>query len=296
VVFLHSFPNARGPIGDAGFGAAGVDLFFVISGFIMANVSKGRSADGFLRDRMWRIYPLWWVAVVPWLFFLPREWQFTASSLSLWPIYGASYYVPVLLVGWTLSFELLFYCGMTLALATRAAVPLALYALCLAGALAAPSPMLSFVGSPMAIEFLLGVVVAQLPRRAVFGLLIPAGIALIGTAAPETGLIAAALDPWTAVWRVVQWGLPAALILWGALSLEPLFEHRWFNLPVAIGDASYSIYLFHPLVAYGFDLLWPARFALAVGLGWTMHLIVERRIMKFRWNRPARPRPAPVVA
>jgi peptidoglycan/LPS O-acetylase OafA/YrhL len=296
VVFLHSFPDARGPIGDAGFGAAGVDLFFVISGFIMANVSKGRSAGGFLRDRMWRIYPLWWVAVVPWLFFLPREWQFTASSLSLWPIYGGSYYVPVLLVGWTLSFELLFYCGMTLALATRAAVPLALYALCLAGALAAPSPMFNFVGSPMAIEFLLGVVVAQLPRRAVLGLLIPAGIALIGTAAPETGLIAAALDPATAVWRVVQWGLPAALILWGALSLEPLFEHRWSNLPVAIGDASYSIYLFHPLVAYGFDLLWPARFALAVGLGWTMHLIVERRIMKFRWNRPARPRPVPVVA
>ena len=38
----------------------------------MANVSKGRSAGGFLRDRMWRIYPLWWVAVIPWLFFLPR--------------------------------------------------------------------------------------------------------------------------------------------------------------------------------------------------------------------------------
>jgi peptidoglycan/LPS O-acetylase OafA/YrhL len=286
VVFLHSFPNARGPIGDAGFGAAGVDLFFVISGFIMANVSKGRSTGGFLRDRMWRIYPLWWVAVIPWLFFLPREWQFTASSLSLWPIYGGSYYVPVLLVGWTLSFELLFYCGMTLALATRAAVPLALYALCLAGALTGPSPMLHFVGSPMAIEFLLGVVVAQLPRRAALGLLIPAGIALIGTAAPETGLIAAALDPATAIWRVVQWGLPAALILWGALSLEPLFEHRLFNLPVAIGDASYSIYLFHPLVAYGFNLLWPARFALAVGLGWTMHLVVERRIMRFGRSGP----------
>jgi exopolysaccharide production protein ExoZ len=122
------------------------------------------------------------------------------------------------------------------------------------------------------------------------GLLIPAGIALIGTAAPETGLIAAALDPATAIWRVVQWGLPAALILWGALSLEPLFEHRLFNLPVAIGDASYSIYLFHPLVAYGFNLLWPARFALAVGLGWTMHLVVERRIMRFGRSGPPKSR------
>jgi peptidoglycan/LPS O-acetylase OafA/YrhL len=56
VVVLHAVPDARAPVGGAGYGAAGVDLFFVISGFIMANVSKGRTGSEFVRDRLWRIY------------------------------------------------------------------------------------------------------------------------------------------------------------------------------------------------------------------------------------------------
>src|SRR3954447_5293409 len=114
VVVLHAYPDAHAPVGNAGYGAAGADLFFVISGFIMANVSQGRTGREFLGDRLWRIYPLWWVAVLPWLFMLPRGPTFIASSITLWPIYGAYYYVPVLKVAWTLSFELLFYLGMTL--------------------------------------------------------------------------------------------------------------------------------------------------------------------------------------
>src|SRR5206468_9508838 len=104
---------------------------------------------------------------------------FVASSLTLWPIYAGGYYVPVLKVGWTLSFELLFYCGMTLAIATRAAAPLALYALCLAGALPTSSALLHFVGSPMALESLMGVAIARAPRRTAFGLLIPLGVAML---------------------------------------------------------------------------------------------------------------------
>ncbi len=285
VVFLHAFPDVHGPVGNAGFGAAGVDLFFVISGFIMASVAQGRTASQFLRDRLWRIYPLWWIAVLPWLFFLPRGPAFIASSVTLWPIYGGSYFVPQLLVGWTLSFELLFYCGVTLALATRSAVPLIFYAMCLAGALTTSSALLHFIGSPMALEFLLGVIVAHLPRRLALGLLIPAAIAMLAATAPETGAIAIALDPSSAILRVAEWGVPAALILWGALSLEPLFEHRLFDLPVKIGDASYSIYLFHPLIAYGMELSWPARLALAIAVGWAVHLLVERRIMDLRWHR-----------
>ena len=63
--------------------------------------------------------------------------------------------------------------------------------------------------------------------------------------------------------------------------------HRLFNVPVAIGDASYSIYLFHPLVAYGLGLVRPARIALAAGIGWAMHVLVERRILAGRSRWPA---------
>ena len=287
VVVLHAVPAAHAPVGGAGYGAAGVDLFFVISGFIMANVAQGRTAGEFMRDRLWRIYPLWWVAVLPWLFMVPRGPTFVASSLTLWPIYAGGYYVPVLKVGWTLSFELLFYCGMTLAIATRPAAPLALYALCLAGALTGSSALLHFVGSPMALEFLMGVAIARAPRRTAFGLLIPVGVAMLALSSPAIGDVESSLGPQWALWRALEWGCPAALIVWGALSLERTFERRLFDLPVAIGDASYAVYLFHPLIAFGLSFAWPVRLALAVAVGWAMHVLVERRLIAARKFWPA---------
>jgi exopolysaccharide production protein ExoZ len=286
VVVLHAVPDVHAPAGNAGYGAAGVDLFFVISGFIMASVAQGRAPGQFLRDRLWRIYPLWWIAVLPWLFMVPRRPIFTLSSLSLWPIYAGGYYVPVLKVGWTLSFELLFYLGMTLAIATRAVVPLALYALFLMGALTTANPLLHFVGSPMALEFLMGVAVARLPRHRALGSLIPLGLFLFALTSPGIGDVEASLGPQWALWRAVQWGMPAALIVWGVLSLDRLFDHRRFDLPVAIGDASYSIYLFHPLAAFGLAFAWPIRLATALGTGWAMHLLVERRILAARKQWP----------
>jgi len=52
VLILHTVPDAGRPIGIAGYGAFGVDLFFVIPGFIMANVAAGRSPGEFLQDRL----------------------------------------------------------------------------------------------------------------------------------------------------------------------------------------------------------------------------------------------------
>ena len=290
VVVLHAYPDAHTPIGKAGYGAAGVDLFFVISGFIMANVSQGRNSGDFLGDRLWRIYPLWWIAVLPWLFMVPRGGTFILSSLTLWPVYPGGYYVPVLKVGWTLSFELLFYLGMTLAIATRPIVPMATYALFLLGTLTTSSPVLHFVGSPMALEFLLGVLVAKLPKRASLGLLIAVGLALFAFTDPGLGDVESSLAPQWALRRALEWGFPAALIVWGALSLEELFRHRAFDVPVAIGDASYSVYLFHPIVAFGLSFAWPVRLVLAIGAGWAMHMLVERRFMRarHRWPRLGR--------
>ena len=286
VVFLHAYPGPNEEIVGAGYGAAGVDLFFVISGFIMANVSVGRTAGGFLRDRLWRIYPVWWVAVLPW-FFMPRTSYSLFSSLSLWPVVGGSYVAPALGVGWTLTFELVFYAGMTLAIATRAAVPLLFYGACLVGTFTTNDPTLHILGSPMALEFLMGVVVARLPRRNWLGLLVPFGLALMAMTSPLFGKVDAALEPGLAIWRASEWGIPAAMILWGALSLEKLFAHRAFDVPVKIGDASYSVYLFHPLVTYGVDLPWVIELTGAIGFGWIMHLLVERRIISAGKRLPA---------
>jgi exopolysaccharide production protein ExoZ len=282
VALLHSYQNLGMPAGREGYGAFGVDLFFVLSGFIMANVAEGRTAGAFLRDRLWRIYPMWWLALLPWLLLLPRSPIFIVSSLTLWPIYGNEYYVPVLQVGWTLSFELLFYAAMALALRTRAWVPLAIYGICLVGAMTTSSALFHFIGNPVALEFLMGVAIAKLPRRAAFGLLAPVGVLLLALTSPVVGSAQATLGVENGSWRALEWGAPAALIVWGALSLEPWFKHRLFDVPVAIGDASYALYLFHPLVAYGLDFPWPVRLLIAIFVGWCIHWLVERRILALR--------------
>lgn len=278
VAAMHCYQQLDAPVGLEGYGAFGVDLFFVISGFIMATVAGGRSAGDFLRDRLWRIYPIWWIAVLPWLLMLSPGLGSVASSLSLWPIFADGFHVPVLTVGWTLSFELLFYLGMTVALGVGVRLPLLAYALCLVGALMTSSAFLDFVGSPMALEFLAGVIVAKLPRRSVFGTFVLVGIALLILTSPTTGSARAALVAESAIWRAVEWGVPAALIVWGAVSLAGVFDNRLFDPFVAMGDASYSIYLFHSLIAYGLDIAWPLRLVIAVVVGWSMHVLIERRI------------------
>ena len=285
VAAMHSYQDLGGPIGNEGYGAFGVDLFFVISGFIMANVAVGREAGEFLKDRLWRIYPMWWIAVVPWLVILPLSAASIASSSTLWPVYTDGYHVPALQVGWTLSFELLFYFGVTAALATRPIVPLGIYASCLIGALTMSMPVLDFIGTPMTLEFLAGVIVARLPRRTTFGVVLLVGAALLTMTSPSVGSAKATLIAQSAVWRPILWGLPAALIAWGMLCLEPLFRYRLVNPLVLVGDASYAIYLFHPLVAYGLDLPWPVRLAIAIFVGCAVHLLIERRVLAVRRRR-----------
>ena len=51
VVVYHTYDTG----GKAAYGGVGVDLFFVISGFIMAKVAQAKTAAKFAQDRLWRI-------------------------------------------------------------------------------------------------------------------------------------------------------------------------------------------------------------------------------------------------
>lgn len=77
VVIMHAWGVStlqQQPHNPVRLGAAGVDLFFVISGFIMATISAGKTPREFLIDRLWRIYPIWWIACSVWLFVNPPTW------------------------------------------------------------------------------------------------------------------------------------------------------------------------------------------------------------------------------
>lgn len=282
VVLFHAAAIWRELSGGMGYfgpwdrGWAGVDLFFVISGFVMVWVAGDRpagwrTAAQFLFDRATRIYPLWWVfCTMMALYFLfaygqPASptvtaevgaWAAFAQSLSLWP----TGQFPVLQVGWTLTFELAFYAVFAvLLLLPRPWRPygLGLWAVLLLTSWAVSAPRAGLPSSPLALllnplclEFLMGVAAATIVRRWALPGWGALWLAVVGTAAFLSAMVLEpAYDPDALDrFRTLRFGIPSALILLGLVGLERASRMRSPLALNALGDASYTLYLSHVLV------------------------------------------------
>lgn len=297
-------------------GSAGVDIFFVISGFVMVIAARPlargvQAARLFLLRRLARIVPLYWVMTTVKLLTItvgpalalhtrPDLWNVIGSYLFI-PTHDAAGAIrPVLPVGWTLSFEMLFYGLFALGLARRGRVlrtivPV-LGGLALLGLFRSQSwPAISLFAHGMVLEFVLGVALA---RFVLGGGRLPASVAaaLLGI-----GLIAlATLPSGSANLRLLAWGVPAAGIVAGAVALEAPLGRVLPCWSDGLGAASYAIYLGHgfvlPLV--GSLMLWLGTrselLAVALGLlasvatGVALHVAVEQPLQRlFRRSRPA---------
>jgi peptidoglycan/LPS O-acetylase OafA/YrhL len=279
VAFLHAQHDAVNLASRAGLAfavpdrlpwMAGVDVFFVISGFIMVCTSKDLFARPgapavFLARRIARIVPLYWAATglylavawaAPSLLNGPRPlWWQAAASLAFIPYQAADGLVqPVLSLGWTLNYEMFFYVLMALVLPLRIGSALALLVLVLIGLVAlglpleAPQPW-AFWTHPIMLEFAFGVGLGWLRLRGVsLDRLTRTCLALGGLGYLAANLTA--LGEGYAVMRPLGWGLPAAcLVAAAALGPDrPAQASRLTRLGVRIGDASYALYLVHPFV------------------------------------------------
>ena len=247
----------------ANLGGIGVDIFFVISGFIMVVTATGRP-DGlgaslnFLRKRVLRIYPVYWV----WTSVLLLLWGFKladqAPSLTpsyvipsylLWPaLNDAGKWMPMINQGWSLSFDLYFYLffAAAIALKTRRLTMLLLLAAFLAlfalSKIVNLPPSLDYLASsPLIFEFLLGVAAGAIHVRIRGGDHVSAAVAMMSFA--TLGFLFA-LFTTTSLPHLLTHGLPALLLVLGA-SLLPTRNTRCLAVPILLGDASYSIYLIH---------------------------------------------------
>ncbi|MEO7410937.1 MAG: acyltransferase [Sphingomicrobium sp.] len=274
-------------------GAAGVDLFFVISGFIIGTVMPGRGARSFFADRLRRIYPIYFVALLPWALvgalFATIPLDRLVSSLTLWPIWGGAFVVPFNPPAWTLCFEMLFYVGAALALATKCKwLPFAIAGMAALLYQWWPGALLGFVGNPMILEFCAGLALTRLPRRAgVAGAAIP--VALLLFALSPAALLAdgaLAIDAGQSALRVAWWGVPSLLLAYAALTFEIAFAGKAWDGAVLVGDASYSLYLTHVLPALILSWWWPVESLAILALGVAVHLAVEKPLLK-RLGRPA---------
>lgn len=238
-------------------GRGGVDLFFVISGFIMATVMPGKQAWPFFKARLRRIIPTYWAAMALLFLLHPHVPDMARLVSSLFLVPGTSF---ILYPAWTLVFEFTFYLGCGLVLAWGRWALLLIPAAFLIQS-AWPNDATAVATSPLMLEFAAGVLIAFLPKR------------------HGWAFIAASAIGWLALYghhRVISYGIPSALLVYGALGLEPKFAN--WRFPVLIGDASYSIYLTHwifvPLLPNGGWWLLSAYGTVLIGIAF--YWVVER--------------------
>ncbi|MFO1151891.1 MAG: acyltransferase [Alsobacter sp.] len=318
VVFVHAGYDAARYSGNAwleeagNLGQAGVDVFFVISGFIMfltACRSPTASPVTFVADRICRIVPLYWLVTLALLGLAmagrsiehPSP-QDLAKSMAFLPVFNAKGEVsPFLPVGWTLVYEMFFYALLAVALAARPRhVALLTTALVLlaAGGTAWPGDVASWwtvYTSPILLEFVAGLWIGWAWDKG-WRLPAPAGAVL---AAMGLGLIVLLYghsfrnEGWL---RLLAWGVPAVCLVLGTLALEgQTFVAT--RLGLLLGAASYSIYLIHPLVLIVLGRVWlvsglASAFVIFVGstlasivAGVACHLLLEKPLV--RWSKMA---------
>ncbi|NNA55879.1 acyltransferase family protein [Pseudomonas koreensis] len=291
--------KARGPIGQLFIdkGAVGVDIFFVISGLVifLSTEDKVLRPVQFLLYRLCRIVPAYWLytllmALLVWFArpVLPDQ-TLDAGHLLLSLLFipaqnpGGYGLYPTLNVGWTLNYEMLFYVLFACALVFRWQVRLLVVAALLFATCQAFGWVSEFYRSDIVYEFLLGIGIGLLYRRGWIG----AGLWL-----PLLGIGAALLAIYqlTPAPRLLNWGVPSAVLVMACMALERYVERS--RLLKLLGDCSYSVYLMHVLVLsaggfiarqYGINpYLMFILCVLAIGVGsWMSYEWVEKR--SYQW-------------
>lgn len=257
------------------FGASGVDLFFVISGFVMAMMLAAdphRRIGDFVMDRLIRIVPLFWLASAIYaalLMLMARDIAPAAlmATITVIPLDPALYVAPLLFVGWSLGFELIFYAVVGASLSSsprhRSAIIITTLILMIGvGALSPPAPgVISLLFNAIFAEFLLGIgcfaiwyryagQASPIMARTLAG----SGAALLLLSAvfgvDFDAQYMAIIDGGASAQRALVWGVPWAMVMAGLL----LDCRRDVHLATdtllhRIGDASFALYLVHVMVS-----------------------------------------------
>ena len=259
-------------------GRGGVDLFFVISGFVMVWITTGdrgtRTVGAFLFSRAARIYPAVWLFtslaiigfVVAGTF---NQWAASENRILFSYLLLPHELGPVLGVSWTVVHELYFYSVFALFLFLPARVlPAGLFiwaAIVAAGSLAPAPDQKNAWGvlalSPMTLEFIAGafVAIALINWKPHW----PGAVAVVGLLFAIMGPLWWGIGPMDfAGWdRVLVYGAPSVALVYAAAGMELAGQLRAPRWMTAIGDISYSLYLSHLLVIATLAHLW-MRFAL----------------------------------
>lgn len=235
-------------------GSFGVDIFFVISGFIMIYITRpGDTPSRFIVNRIRRVVPLYWfftilmagiLVIMPAVFKNTQfGWETFLLSLAFiphWSVVQPDMVWPLVAPGWSLIFEMYFYAlfAISLLFAERFRILficIVITVVFLAGQYfhTGESATAQFFAKTMVFEFILGMLLAVAWKR---GFSIPPS-----TAAFLLLFASCLLFLEFPVPRIFEYGIPSALIVMACLYVK-IGEHKW---AVLLGDASYALYLSH---------------------------------------------------
>ena len=285
---------------------AGVDLFFVISGFIMAHttwrlVATPRAAGVFMAKRLIRLWPVYAVATalmyavtrgLPQPVFDPSKLALarTLAFLPVDPHDAAPYYgCPLLHPGWTLVYEVWFYVLFAAsllagrwrwwALGGLFATVLVVIPLALTGHVESEAGIgygfgnyLAIATSPLVWEFVVGVVIGAWYQRP------PSRLLRDPRLLTTLAVLAATLVLWQQGTEVreghgpLRWGVPAMLLVWSLAMLDRVRTLRPPRWMIFLGDISFSLYLFHVLPQM-LPRQWPTWSGMQGG-GWFVAVVV----------------------
>ena len=301
------------------FGYSGVDIFFVLSGFIIFlkhrdDANSPKSLKPYFQKRFIRIYPLYWVialALVP-IYFAPA---YDASycivlfkSLLLLPQVDN----PVVTVAWSLSQEVFFYGMFALAIFFPWRYVRPVFVGCLlvtavfyVGKITVPGtfempPHSGFFFSPYNLEFAMGCLAAHLLdslRPLPSAPLVITGLAMFLLCGINDSSIYARFGR---NHSILSYGIASMLMILGGVLWERRRRRAMPSMLLLMGDASYSIYLTHYALL---DLFLKGALALAIpaligssltavlatasslGIGVLLYLGVERPLLTYLRKR-----------
>ena len=311
---IYKNSNYEYALGIFDYGSIGVDLFFILSGFLIftlhyQEIGYSNKLGIFFKKRLIRIYPVYWVvtlALIPIYFIMPSfgvgyesDPGVILKSLFLIP----QDHDPILGVGWSLVYEVFFYImfGLFILLGKKPA------AIILSAWMVASISLLNFefgnyffkfLFSPIIFEFLLGCLMAFLLLNVRFKQSL--SIFFLGAV---TFLGAVLLDEFVfdslsreGIVRVLIYGISSFLIILGIILIERQGNFKSNRMMTYFGDASYSIYLVHiPVILFlnkVFDFLglygtlsYPIATSIlalvTLGSGCIFHNLIEKPLLSF---------------
>jgi len=326
VVMHHSLAHFRAmglsnPVFEfiARHGNIGVDIFFVISGYVMARTTAnaGHGLDVsryFISKRFARIYlgywPVFLLALAMYYFHRP-EYLADKQLLQSFTLLKFGDYAGLMITpAWSLTFELYFYLFIGLVLTSKWIKPIPVFLLVAVLILLKSAftelgnnELLDFFFSPYIYEFIAGYFICHYWRHLSAGKWIYVSLAL-GATGLATGV---QLGDDHGYLRFAAIAAFSASLVWLMLLLESHGLVTFRGPLKRVGDSSYTLYLTHTvllglfyslgirdyLVAHGFALSgFIACIVLITLLSWVFYIYIEAPLykgVKSRLKKPARP-------